>query len=176
MMRTRVALLDELLERHAAALGADREPYRNHCYRVLNFCAARDDALALEKTAIAAAFHDLGIWSDGTWDYLDPSERRARAYLGETGRDAWGAEIGAMIQEHHRITSAKAAPDTLAEAFRKADWIDVSLGAFTGGLPRSYVAEVRAAFPNVGFHRRLVQLASRRLLTKPWSPMPMMKW
>jgi len=81
-----------------------------------------------------------------------------------------------MIQEHHRVTRARAEPGTLAEAFRRADWIDVSLGVLTGGLPRGFLGEVQAAFPNAGFHRRLVQLASRRLLTRPWNPMPMMKW
>ena len=40
MLETRVVLLDEVLSAHAGALGADFEGYRNHAYRVANFCLA----------------------------------------------------------------------------------------------------------------------------------------
>lgn len=38
-----------------------------------------------EKYAIAAVFHDIGIWTNHTLDYLDPSAGQAKAYLTETG-------------------------------------------------------------------------------------------
>lgn len=177
-MLTRLDLLDTLLARHAEALGPDLVPYRNHNYRVVNFCAEllRDrETETLEKLSIAAAFHDLGIWTDGSFDYLDPSESRALAYLDEIGRGEWAAEIGAMVQEHHRMRSARVG-GALSEAFRKADWIDVSLGMLRFGLPVGFVREVRGTFPNSGFHLRLVQLTTRQLLRKPWDPMPMLKW
>ena len=41
--------------------------------------------------AIAAAFHDIGIWTAGTFDYLEPSVRVAAAYLTGTGRAASSA-------------------------------------------------------------------------------------
>ena len=44
MRITELPLLDELLQQHAAALGRDHAAYRNHCYRVVNFCAALSDA------------------------------------------------------------------------------------------------------------------------------------
>lgn len=177
-MLTRIDTLDALLDHHAAALGPDLQAYRNHNYRVINFCAAlsNDDPASVERMAIAGAFHDLGIWTDRSFDYLDPSESRARAYLADVGRADWSEEIGTMIQEHHRVRSARFGATPLVEAFRKADWIDVSLGMLRFGLPSRFVSEVRAAFPNAGFHRRLVQLSLRQLLTRPWNPMPMMKW
>lgn len=177
-MLTRIELLDELLDRHAEALGADLVAYRNHNYRVVNFCAAlsNQEPQSIQKMAIAAAFHDIGIWTDLTFDYLDPSESRALAYLAQTGRQDWAPEIGAMIQEHHRVTAAKSQAGVLVDAFRKADWIDVSLGMIRFGLSRRFVGEVRAAFPNAGFHKRLVQLSLRQWSTRPWDPMPMMKW
>lgn len=177
-MLTRLELLDSLLDLHAGALGADRVPYRNHNYRVVNFCAellGDREPETLEKLSIAAAFHDLGIWTDGTFDYLDPSESRALAYLRERGCEEWAPEIGAMVQEHHRVRTARVG-GALAEAFRKADWIDVSLGLLRFGLPGAFVRDVRTAFPNAGFHRRLVQLSLGQLLRQPWKPMPMMKW
>lgn len=177
-MLTVLPLLDELLERHAGALGADFAAYRNHCYRLVNFCAAfrplHDEALG--QVSVAAAFHDLGIWTDGTFDYLEPSRRRAEAYLEETARPQWAAPVGAMIVEHHKLRRYAGPEAALAEAFRKADWTDVSLGLLGFGLARAQRRAIRAAFPDAGFHKRLVQLAVRRLRTHPLSPMPMLRW
>ena len=33
------------------------------------------------KIAVAAVFHDIGIWSNKTFDYLEPSVALAREYL-----------------------------------------------------------------------------------------------
>jgi hypothetical protein len=38
---------------------------------------------------IAACFHDLGIWTDHTFDYLSPSAGLARDYLQRYGLSAW---------------------------------------------------------------------------------------
>jgi hypothetical protein len=175
MVLTTVALLDELLQHHAAVLGDDFTAYRNHTYRVVNFCSALStyDPVSLEKMAIAAAFHDLGIWTDGTFDYLPPSERLARAYLVARGKAEWSSEIREMIHEHHKITGYKPNPNWLVEAFRRADLVDVSLGIITFGLPRKFVREVLSTFPNAGFHKRLIQLTFSRLLSHPLSPLPM---
>ena len=64
-MRQRVPTLDSVLEAHAHRLGLDLDGYRNHTYRVFNLCAAMHGSAEddLEKMAVAAAFHDLGIWS-----------------------------------------------------------------------------------------------------------------
>lgn len=178
MLITQLLLLDQLLQRHAAVLGKDYNAYRNHCYRVINFCAAlsTSDAVSLEKMAVAATFHDLGIWTHKTFDYLQPSETLAQNYLAENGKAEWSVEVGAMIQEHHKITRYKPDPSGLIEAFRKADWVDVSLGMIRCGIPRPFLREVSAAFPNAGFHKRLLQLSWARLLSHPFSPMPMMRF
>jgi hypothetical protein len=175
MVLTSVTLLDELLQHHASALGNDYTAYRNHTYRVINFCSAlsSDDPVSLEKVAIAAAFHDMGIWTDKTFDYLPPSERLAQAYLVKRGKAEWASEIGAMIHEHHKITRYRPNPNSLVEAFRRADLVDVSRGIFAFGLPRKFLREVFSTFPNAGFHKRLIQLSFARLLSHPLSPLPM---
>ncbi|MDB5971229.1 MAG: hypothetical protein JWQ90_3679 [Hydrocarboniphaga sp.] len=81
-----------------------------------------------------------------------------------------------MIQQHHKITRHSAANGERVEAFRKADWIDVSLGLLPFGLSREFRRQLKASFPNAGFHKRLVQLSTSRLKTHPLSPMPMMRW
>jgi HD domain len=177
MLLTEIATLDELLRAHAAELGKDFTAYRNHTYRVVNLCVAlsSDHPEQLEKMAIAAAFHDLGIWTDGTFDYLQPSVRLASAHLAQAGRAEWTPEITEMILEHHKISAYRGNPDWLVEPFRRADWIDVSRGLRAFGLSRSLLREIFSAWPSAGFHKRLVQLELKRLRTHPWSPLPMFR-
>jgi hypothetical protein len=177
MLITEIAILDELLRDHSGQLGADFTAYRNHTYRVVNLGVALspEDPGRLEKMAIAAAFHDMGIWTDGTFDYLGPSVGLATAYLARSGRAEWTAEISAMILEHHKISPYRGDPRWLVEPFRRADWIDVSMGLRTFGLSRRLIREISSAWPSAGFHKKLVQLELSRLRTHPWSPLPMMK-
>ncbi|WP_256591068.1 MULTISPECIES: hypothetical protein [unclassified Pseudomonas] len=66
-------ITDEILTSFALAVGTDLQGYRNHIYRVLNFyCALSGTEQPGEAVQIAAAFHDLGIWTDNTLDYLPP--------------------------------------------------------------------------------------------------------
>ncbi len=171
------ALLDEVLAAYQQVLGVDYSAYKNHCMRVFNFCLALagEGADAENKIAIAALFHDLGIWTDNTLDYILPSQRLARQYLEKSGRAAWCDEIEAMIGEHHKLTRYRANASSLVEPFRKADWIDVSGGMLRFRLPDDFVTDVLEAFPNAGFHKKLVALAVERLKTHPFSPFPMMK-
>ncbi len=98
--------LDGILEDWRMSLGGDFAAYKNHCYRVLHFGLAfcEDATENVSKISIAAAFHDLGIWSDNTYDYIGPSIQLARAHLAETGRGAWCEEVEAMIAQHHKLT------------------------------------------------------------------------
>jgi len=177
MLLTEIATLDELLQAHAAALGGDFAAYRNHTYRVVNLCVALSagDPEQLQKIAIAAAFHDMGIWTDGTFDYLPPSIRLARDHLARSGRAEWTSEITGMILEHHKISPYRNDPQWLVEPFRRADWVDVSRGLISFGLSRKLLDEIFSAWPGAGFHKRLVQLSLRRLRTHPWSPLPMVR-
>ena len=174
---TEIAAIDTVLLAHKRALGDDFTGYRNHTYRVANLCVAfaPGGAEQHEQIALAAAFHDLGIWTDGTFDYLEPSVRLARAYLDQQGRAEWAPEIATMIREHHGISSRRDDTHPLVEPFRRADWVDVSRGVVRFGLSGAYVEALYSTWPSAGFHKRLVQLSRRRLLTHPWSPLPMLR-
>lgn len=174
-IRTSWPIVDEALAPFRGAIGDDWDGYRNHVLRVLNFCAALgDDAVVPDTLVIAAAFHDLGIWSDRTFDYLAPSAAQARAYTcahhAAPGADA----VERAILQHHRIRPIRA--DDASETFRRADWIDVTFGALRFGLPRAYVSEVRRALPDRGFHARLLRLAAHQCLKTPFNPLPMLRW
>lgn len=177
-MLTTVDAVEQVLEAHASDLGPDFTGYRHHVYRVLNLCAIQGawDEDATRKFALAAVFHDLGIWTDHTFDYLDPSVGLAEAHLAGTGLAAWAPEIATMILEHHKILPHRAAAPSLVEPFRRADWIDVTRGVRTFGLPRSRVGPILAHWPSAGFHKRLVQLTFERLRRHPLSPLPMIRW
>jgi HD domain len=177
MLLTEIATLDALLNAHGVELGSNFTAYRNHTYRVANLCVAlsSDDSEQRQKIAIAAAFHDMGIWTDGTFDYLQPSIRLASAHLARSGRAEWTSEITEMILQHHKISPSRGDRHWLIEPFRQADWVDVSRGLVTFGLPRKFLHEIFSAWPGEGFHKRLAQLSLERLRTHPWSPLPMVR-
>lgn len=177
-MLVNVPRLDALLERHADALGRDFLAYRNHSYRVANFHYLLDaeGAIDLDKLAVAAAYHDLGIWTAQTFDYLEPSTALATAYLAEIGKSEWTVEVAAMIGNHHKLTRCRPPLPASAETFRRADWVDVSRGRLRFGLERCAVVDVLALFPNAGFHRVLARLTLQHLLRHPLRPLPMFRW
>ncbi len=167
--------IDAVLAAFATALGRDRDAYRNHVHRVLNYFAALVPGAIPEAVLVAAAFHDLGIWTDDTFDYLGPSERLAARYL-ETHGIELAPEVRAIILEHHKLTPYRGPFAATIEPFRCADLVDVSLGVVRAAVPRTRVRAVRAAFPSAGFHRRLVALTCRQLVRTPLRPLPMLRW
>ena len=172
---TRIPTIDDVLNDHAMALRDDFIPYRNHVYRIVNLCVAIGGQGELEKIAVAAVFHDLGIWTNGTFDYIAPSIALAHDYLVAHAREDLTAEIEGMIADHHKITAAAADSGSLIEAFRRADWIDVTRGLRRFGIPRSFVARLFATWPSAGFHWRLVTLTLERFRSHPLTPLPMVK-
>jgi hypothetical protein len=170
--------LDALLEPWRTLIGVDFEGYRNHCRRMVTFCLALRECSAEEehKIAIAACFHDIGIWTAGTLDYLPPSVPPAVDYLRSINAESWGEEISLMITEHHKLSAYEVERFPLVEAFRKADLVDFSLGLVKFGLPGGFVREIKQQYPNAGFHRMLVRRAAAWFVRHPLNPAPMMKW
>ncbi len=177
-IETEYSLIEEILSDWNDRIGVDYAGYRGHVYRVFNVCLAMHPASEEEKDklAIAACFHDIGLWSDHTADYLPPSIRHAKRYLADSGRDAWSEEIGLMIHWHHKLRIYRDQRFPLVEVFRKGDLVDFSLGLFKCGLPRIFVKQVKAAIPNAGFHRFLLKGARDWFVRHPLSPPPFMKW
>jgi hypothetical protein len=179
------ASIDTLLEQWRPSLGGDYAGYRCHLYRVFNFSLGLSGASGedREKLAVAAAFHDIGIWLDGTFDYLDPSSRRAVDYLTQNDHEDWTDTVREIIEQHHKVYAWRGNPsepvdkDTLlVESFRQADWLDVCLFALPTRLERRYLADVLRRFPRNGFHRRLVTLTLGWVKKHPTDPLPIFKW
>jgi hypothetical protein len=172
---TEIAELDDVLDAHAPALGGDFSGYRNHAYRVMNLCLALSPSGDRKKIALTAAFHDLGIWTAATFDYIPPSVELASTHLAASGQSRWAPEIETTIRHHHKLTRYRPDPEWLVEPFRKADLIDVSRGLVTFGLPQALIKDAFTQWPSAGFHKRLVQLSLKRLATHPLSPLPMVR-
>lgn len=171
-------LTDELLTSVALAVGTDLQGYRNHIYRVLNFYRALSgiEGLPPDAVQIAAAFHDVGIWTDNTLDYLPPSVRLANHYLETCQRTDLSEEVSALILEHHKVRAYRSAHATTVEPFRQADLVDVSLGLVRFGLPRAFIKTVQSTFPDHGFHGMLIRQSARQFIRSPLRPLPMFRW
>jgi hypothetical protein len=168
--------IEDLLDALAPALGRDATAYGNHARRVFGLVAAQRVWSAEEhaQTAIAAVFHDVGIWLDDTFDYLDPSRGHAAEYLRDEGLTAWGPIVDAMILEHHKLRPVKDSP--LVEAFRRADLCDLSFGLIRPGIPRGAYRRLVRQYPISGFHGRLVSFAVAQARKDPRHPLPMLRW
>jgi hypothetical protein len=176
-IETDLALLDDILMPWRDIIGDDFHGYRNHCCRMVNCCLALQecDKETKNKLMIAAAFHDIGIWTEKTLDYLPPSVTPALAYLQENDLQQWTEEITLMIAEHHKLSEYSNQEYPLVELFRKGDLVDFSLGMIRFGLPKAFIRELKKTYPNAGFHRRLMKLGGLWLIRHPLNPLPMMK-
>lgn len=90
-IETEIPLLETIFSNWQETIGSQYEPYKNHVYRVINFCLILHQCQAddKEKFIIAGCFHDLGIWTHDTVDYLAPSRELAKNYLKENNKEEW---------------------------------------------------------------------------------------
>jgi len=171
--------IEFILDHYGDELGDDLVAYRNHVYRIYNMVIKlskrklHDDEL--EKFAIAAAFHDLGIWTDSTFDYLDPSIALSEQYLEDFHKQEWKEEVATTIYWHHKVTQYKGPYAEAVNLFRKADWIDVTNGLRAFGMKRMQIVHLYAEFPDAGFHKFLVKRAFKWGVKNPLRPLPMFK-
>jgi hypothetical protein len=165
-------LVDRVLDRYQTQLGPDAGVYRGHVLRGFHYQKLLLGKTPPDAATLAWAVHDLGIWTAGTFDYLDPSVHLVSELAEDFGvRDADTAR--AMIAHHHKL---RRADGRLVETFRQADLIDVSRGVLRAGLTREQIHEIVAAFPYLGFHRWLSGGLIRYGLHHPIKPLPMMRW
>ncbi len=172
-----ILIISNILEKYSTDLGSDFILYKNHVLRLLNYyhILAKVDEIP-QQVLIAAAFHDLGIWTAKTFDYLEPSVQLVREYLEFKNQNNFALEVETIILQHHKIREYSGNFKSTVELFRKADLIDVSLGCIKFGIPKTFIHEIKSAFPNAGFHRKLTFLMARQFVRTPLHPLPMVRW
>lgn len=171
-----VETIDDILGTHWRGDPSLRAPYRNHVLRMTSFCRALSDAVDPFELGVAGAFHDLGVWTVPTWDYLAPSRQMAREWLWARQRAGCCERVEAMIEYHHKITRYRGPHEAAVEAFRRADWIDVSRGRLRFGVPAQTIVAINRSHPNLGFHAFLRRRAARAFIEAPLRPLPMFRW
>ncbi len=174
----RHALMDEVLSIWGAALGRAQRPYTAHVYRVYNYARhLLGSDQGADLLAVASAFHDIGIWSDRTFDYLAPSSTRAVEFAVTRMPHLSSELLEITIENHHRLRRIHSGSEpAVADAFRRADWIDVTRGLVRSGLDRGFQCEVVQAFPYSGFHALLLKTALAWASRHPLRPLPMLRF
>ena len=103
-------LVDEILENYRSVIKNDFDGYRNHVTRMLNFChyllpdISEDDS---KKIQIAAAFHDIALWTHNRVDYLVPSYQDCHKYLESEGLEVWKEEVKKDYYNHATMFKKK---------------------------------------------------------------------
>jgi hypothetical protein len=168
-------LIDSILNSYLKDLGTCFDQYRNHVYRVYNFSVPHvNGERDIKILSIASAFHDVGIWTHHTFDYLEHSIALAKKYSKAHKIDAEAIlEIETIINEHHKLTRVKTSK--LAEIFRQADMVDLTWGWIRNGRDKKDITMIQKAFPNKRFHVTLTKLFLVNLLQHPLRPFPMYK-
>ena len=169
-------VIDEILNAFRAELGLHYQKYHNHVYRVFNLTLILNGSKPINEKAlpIAAAFHDLGIWTAKTFNYLSPSVELAKTYLQKHGISNLERRVTDIINNHHKLSTYKG--DAITESFRKADFVDLSFSLISFGVNKETLKELNTEFPSLGFHRFIVKQAIKNTLRHPLNPLPMMKW
>jgi HD superfamily phosphodiesterase len=175
-MIERNTLIDDILKQHRSELNVDYDKYRHHVYRVFNFTLLLRETTEkeTEALALAAAFHDIGIWTAGTFYYLEPSLALAKEYIKTKQLKVSAKAVEQIIMNHHKITSYK--ENDLAEAFRKADLVDLSLGIISHGISHRDILELYQAFPESNFHLFILKEVAFNTFKNPLNPLPIFKW
>ncbi len=160
---------EEILKEHF-------EKYHNHCQRVYQICIGLDKNKSNhEKYAIVLVFHDLGIWTNQDFDYLEPSIELAKNYLIKKNKSEFIPEISEMINLHHKLTPPNKDSFYTTKVLRKADLRDLSFGLFLNPQEKKEFSELKKTFPFDGFHFYLIKLFFINLFKKPLKPLPMFK-
>jgi HD domain-containing protein len=143
--------------------------FHRHSERVaaltLKICAAHHLIVDEETIRWAARFHDIMVlrpFRHAPWSstYVEESAELARVWLAErSDLDPARIQLAVDCIRHHHDVRRHANP--VVDAFRRADWSEVSGGLLTGGLPRSELTALQTVHSARGFWRALGRLLLR---------------
>lgn len=163
----------KVLSNYKKELGADFHSYLNHVKRVYEYACMLRLERESELFQVAAIFHDLDIWVTGTMNYLGGSCDLAISHIQKNKLEIDQAELAKIISNHHRMTKVKDHPE--AEAFRKADLIDLTAGWIRFNIPKSIIVDTERRYPRLGFTKSVLKKTGRWAVKHPFNPFPMIK-
>ena len=166
--------IESILENYEAVIGEDFIAYKNHCYRVFNYMKLMDlTEREEEQCSVMLPFHDLGIWTNKTMDYLPSSIQLAINYIQNKNLDIEENLIENFIGNHHRVFKNKG---TLEEKIRKADLIDLSFGIIRFGISKKNIKEIKTEFPANKFQKETYKKVFKHAWLNLRNPFPMLKF
>jgi hypothetical protein len=183
------SLIESILVPWRSLLDRYYDAYRGHVYRQLNYALRLIDARGgrqhadayggwdgiEQRVAVAAASHDVGVFADGSMDYLEPPVSRMRDWLKEHDHMEWFEVAALMSRMHHKLTRYRGKHEILVEAFRRADLTDLSFGTISSGVARDYIRSVVAEFPYAGFQWEISKRIIAYGIRHPSHPLPMLR-
>ena len=178
IVKTTFPVADDILSQYKDVIKKDFLGYRNHVTRMLNYCHYLYPTMTDEqsmKLQIAAAFHDIALWTHDRVDYLVPSYQVSKEYLTQHDLADWTEEIQIIIDMHHLLSEYQGPFESIVEVFRKADLVDFSLGFMRHGVDKKFIKDVKKALPNQGFHACLGRFTLKQLFRNPFKPAPMIR-
>ena len=164
----------KILAKFKSDLGEDYHAYVHHVKRVYEYACILRLEKENERLKIAAIFHDLDIWHSQTMDYLKGSATLAGAYIQHQNLLVDIPQVEMNINRHHQITKIKDNPE--AEAFRKADLIDLTSGWIHFNIPKSIIVDTERRYPRLGFTSKIAKRSIQWSLRHPFRPLPMIRW
>lgn len=167
-------LITQILHKHRTDLGKAYDAYHNHAQRVYHYATIFLLVRESKKMAIAAAYHDLGIWTGKSMNYLPGSVKLATAYLSQSEYGLLPDEMRFIITNHHKLRPVKG--NIEAEAFRKGDLTDLTCGHIRYNLPESIITEAERKFPRLHFTKMMLRKTLKGALKHPMKPLPMIRW
>jgi len=177
MANKAIPRIEGILQFYSIALGNDYNAYRNHVYRVYHLALLLNPSdLTIEENeslAIAVSFHDLGVWTHNTMDYISPSIDLANSYMSENGMQK-NHLVSMIIGDHHKVLKSTS-KNSLVETMRQADLIDLSFGIIRFGLPKNFYKTLCEDFPFLEFQKKIVWKLLSYATLHPLKPFPMMK-
>lgn len=166
--------IKRILKNYKEYLKDDFEAYVNHCTRVYIY----SKTLLLEKSnyklLVCAAFHDLDIWVNNDMNYLGRSASMAIEFAKNNKLQFLSDELKYIIENHHRVNRIN--DHIEAEAFRKADLIDLTNGYIKFNLPKSIIQDTEHQYPRLNFSRIILKKAINYACKNPKKPFPILKW
>lgn len=166
-------MIPNILAPYSAILGADFQGYSNHASRVYYYSITLLLMKQNKKLAIAAAFHDLDIWVNNDLDYLPGSAALACKYLKDQKLNYLPDEMQYIINNHHKMS--RISGNIEAEAFRKADLIDLTGGRIKFNIPKVLIREIEDKYPRLNFSRTIAKKVIKHMLKNPLHPLPMLR-
>eukprot|EP01083_Nonionella_stella_P017752 49731_1 len=192
--------LEEYLSKHKEMISKhgeiEYEAYRRHLYRNLNYALylldggnptfRKNRAKYMELMEVAEVYHDIGLWSGDAVNHVYPSIAfMNKQNFTETSNNKYSEDdielIYDMAKYHHKLTAFSSGDklhDSIVNAFREANFVDLSEGYLKWGIPARIVRKVRETIPDThpGFHDILTRVGKHNYIRTAIEVAKMTTW